>query len=352
VEFYSDHCPFCKSLAPELLKAAKASRETHGDKVHFGALNSRIFGKVAERFNITGYPWVACFYQGAKTNDMTGLGGADSVINWANAMVSEHQPSGEVEYLRGVTPESAPEGGEGEAEAQHNFTEEELIYGGLNASGTLGWRETLGQHSWFFLHTVAAKYAEHPTEADQQAVRYLYASLGQHYPCKACRHKLQQLLRGEGGLGPIRTKSRKDLSVWTCELHNAFNQELGKPQFDCNPFKLDLIYLKDCGECKLDPKTGEIYGGTGGIWNAELWAKDPADYRDIKSQAEMWKKEELEELLTKATDYNILPAKKVKKIREAIQEKEITEEEAIQNLAEKLAPVLKLESKVRRLERG
>ena len=26
VEFYSDHCPFCKSLAPELIKAARASK--------------------------------------------------------------------------------------------------------------------------------------------------------------------------------------------------------------------------------------------------------------------------------------------------------------------------------------
>jgi len=94
VEFYSDHCPFCKSLAPELLKAAKESIATHGTKVRFGALNSRIFGETAKKFGITGYPWVACFYQGSKTEDMAGLGGAESVVRWASKKVADHGPAG------------------------------------------------------------------------------------------------------------------------------------------------------------------------------------------------------------------------------------------------------------------
>jgi thioredoxin-like negative regulator of GroEL len=94
VEFYSDHCPFCKSLAPELLKAARASIDKHAGKVRFGGLNTRIFNEVGKKFNITGFPWVSCFYQGEKTDDMAGLGGADSVINWANKKIDDHNPSG------------------------------------------------------------------------------------------------------------------------------------------------------------------------------------------------------------------------------------------------------------------
>lgn len=94
VEFYSDHCPFCKSLAPELLKAARTSVAAHGAKIRFGGLNTRIFDEVGKHFGITGFPWVACFFQGQKTEDMAGLGGAESVINWANKKIRDHNPAG------------------------------------------------------------------------------------------------------------------------------------------------------------------------------------------------------------------------------------------------------------------
>lgn len=89
VEFYSDRCPFCKSLAPEIEKAAKAIKKKFPDQVRFGGVNSRIYHDLAERHGITGYPWVTSFYMGKKVEDMAGLGGADSVINWATSKHSE-----------------------------------------------------------------------------------------------------------------------------------------------------------------------------------------------------------------------------------------------------------------------
>ncbi len=62
--------------------------------MRFGGLNTRIFSDVGKNFNITGFPWVSCFYQGVKTDDMAGLGGADTVINWANKKIEDHNPSG------------------------------------------------------------------------------------------------------------------------------------------------------------------------------------------------------------------------------------------------------------------
>ena len=54
----------------------------------------------------------------------------------------------------------------------------------------------------------------------------------------------------------MRVDSRQELSVWFCELHNLVNRDIGKKQFDCSPFKIDLMYLKDCGGCEVKPKNG------------------------------------------------------------------------------------------------
>ena len=85
VEFYSDRCPFCQSLAPEIIKAATQVMETDlPGQVKFGAVNTRVYHEIAEAHGITGYPWIASFYRGKKVEDMAGLGGAESVIRWAN----------------------------------------------------------------------------------------------------------------------------------------------------------------------------------------------------------------------------------------------------------------------------
>ena len=105
VEFYSDRCPFCKSLAPEIEKAAKAIKKKFPDEIRFGGVNSRIYHDLAERHGITGYPWVTSFYMGKKVEDMAGLGGADSVINWAtskHAAVWKKDSGEDIPYDDGV----------------------------------------------------------------------------------------------------------------------------------------------------------------------------------------------------------------------------------------------------------
>jgi hypothetical protein len=48
-------------------------------------------------------------------------------------------------------------------------------YGGTGGS----WREILGRHAWFVLHSMAAKYPEYPGEADKQAMLNLIGTFGQ-----------------------------------------------------------------------------------------------------------------------------------------------------------------------------
>ncbi len=139
VEFYSDRCPICKGLVPEIKKAAEVTmKEFPGEvrqlrphlespgayllatdpsccfarpecaalcaalhrtalrciclknarrcpQIAFGGVNSRVYHDIAEQHGITSYPWVTSFYKGKKIEDMAGLGGWESVYNWAKA---------------------------------------------------------------------------------------------------------------------------------------------------------------------------------------------------------------------------------------------------------------------------
>ena len=55
--------------------------------------------KQTHRFGITGWPWVTSFHLGEKVEDMAGLGGAQSVVNWAQKMVEKTNPKGGVSRL-------------------------------------------------------------------------------------------------------------------------------------------------------------------------------------------------------------------------------------------------------------
>ena len=72
------------------------------NEIRFGGVNSRIFHEIAERFEVTGWPWVSSFYMGEKVEDMAGLGGAESVINWATQKKNEvwKEGNGDVFHYR------------------------------------------------------------------------------------------------------------------------------------------------------------------------------------------------------------------------------------------------------------
>jgi len=176
-----------------------------------------------------------------------------------------------------------------------------------SAGGGGGWREILGSRTWFFLHSVAAKYPDHPSDNDKESVRNLVAALGQHYPCKLCRKHLKQQLRE---LRPIAVDTRQELTVWMCELHNMVNKDIGKKLFDCNPFHLDLEYLKDCGECevvKVKPgdakaaaleKTKSGYHATSGPWDSSLYQRDPLLLSSVKSVTDAWEAKDADDMLS------------------------------------------------------
>merc|ERR1719353_1417760 len=93
VEYYSDKCPICNSLAPEITKAAEKAQAEHPGKLKFGAINSRVWDELAGPFGVTSYPWVTSFYKGKTVEHMAGMGGWESFYNWGKEKVKVHDGS-------------------------------------------------------------------------------------------------------------------------------------------------------------------------------------------------------------------------------------------------------------------
>eukprot|EP00434_Breviolum_minutum_P027995 symbB.v1.2.024769.t1/scaffold2369.1/size81015/2 len=231
IEFYSDKCPFCRSLKPEYRRAA---REVDRTVLRFAAVNLRAFPDLAERFSVSSYPWIISIYAGRRGEDMTGLGGAESIVRFAKNQHRKLYVAGGPTWAEEIPKWPAQESMSSPAEPGQGLN---------NTPGT--WREVLGKSTWFLLHSLAARYPEMPSKADRVSIHALIASIGQHYPCPICRTHLREKLMSL----PVASANRRELSHWLCQLHNSVNKDLHKAQHSCNSFELDLQYLKSCGEC-------------------------------------------------------------------------------------------------------
>jgi flavocytochrome c len=188
------------------------------------------------------------------------------------------------------------------------------------------WREIVGRRTWFFLHSLAAKYPDNPSDNDKESVRNLVAALGQHYPCKLCRKHLKQQLRE---LRPIAVNTRQELTVWFCELHNMVNKDIGHKQFDCNPFHLDMEYLKDCGECEVVKNDGTDaskalekaksgYHPETGPWDSSLYQRDPLLLSSITSVTDAWEAKDADDMLQAMKTLGIVDKKTFQQLRDRL----------------------------------
>ncbi|RVD81039.1 uncharacterized protein DFL_008917 [Arthrobotrys flagrans] len=90
-------------------------------------------------------------------------------------------------------------------------------------------KQELGRASWKLLHTMLARFPEKPTTDEREALKsYLYL-FGRLYPCGECATHFRLLLQKY----PPQTSSRDAASQWGCVVHNAVNERLRKPIFDC-----------------------------------------------------------------------------------------------------------------------
>lgn len=128
VEFYSDKCPLCNSLASTIIESATRLQKDHPGKIKFGALNGRVFNEVPDAYEVTGLPTVQGFYLGQtfgaftwdnyledlRAGDKLPEGtkrpaGADLYYNWAVAKMEELWKESNVANATATIPPIPPE---------------------------------------------------------------------------------------------------------------------------------------------------------------------------------------------------------------------------------------------------
>lgn len=91
------------------------------------------------------------------------------------------------------------------------------------------------------------RFPEQPTQQQSEDLRSFFHLFSLLYPCGDCASHFQQLLQEL----PPQVGSRKNAAMWLCNAHNAVNDRLGKPIFDCRD--LNSTYDCGCGEDETDP---------------------------------------------------------------------------------------------------
>ena len=88
-----------------------------------------------------------------------------------------------------------------------------------------------------------------------------------------------------------------------------------------------------------------------GPWDAMIYMRDPIALTQIRSSADAWEAQELEELETMAIEYNLATEKKMKQMRKKIRQGQADQNNHIQQLTKRLAPIMALKEELKKLSK-
>uniref|UniRef100_A0A2S2NE22 Sulfhydryl oxidase n=1 Tax=Schizaphis graminum TaxID=13262 RepID=A0A2S2NE22_SCHGA len=91
-------------------------------------------------------------------------------------------------------------------------------------------KNELGRCTWKLLHTIAATYADKPSQEDQSNMEQFIRLIPKVYPCEICANDFAEILTYH----PPNISSQQSFAKWMCEAHNMVNRKLDKPLFDCS----------------------------------------------------------------------------------------------------------------------
>jgi hypothetical protein len=94
-----------------------------------------------------------------------------------------------------------------------------------------------GPHYWFFLHTVALSYPQHPNSVTKKKYYEFIQNLPLFIPIDTISKEFEQLIE-KYPVTPY-LDNRKSFLHWTHFIHNKINEKLEKPKKTLNDFLIE-----------------------------------------------------------------------------------------------------------------
>ena len=85
-----------------------------------------------------------------------------------------------------------------------------------------------GPSMWDSMHAITFKYPDNPTDNDKKRYKMYFYSVGYVLPCTHCQKSYRRLIKsGVTKLDDNALKSKKNLTEWLYNVHEAVNKKLG-----------------------------------------------------------------------------------------------------------------------------
>lgn len=108
---------------------------------------------------------------------------------------------------------------------------------------------------WMTIHTACMGYPyDKPTKKQKADYKRFFKSIGDVLPCGLCRTSYKKFIKESPMTNKV-LKNRKNLFIWSCELHNKVNKKLGCKKFTrkqmMKKYKFLESFRASCSKDKL-----------------------------------------------------------------------------------------------------
>ena len=87
-------------------------------------------------------------------------------------------------------------------------------------------RSEFGSITWSLFHRLCAYYPTAPSQKEKEMAQKMFVGFAEFFPCQECKGDLLEEVKKN----KIKVDNNRTLSKWFCEIHNATNKKIGRPE--------------------------------------------------------------------------------------------------------------------------